>query len=382
MMSRLTYFFVVLSFILLSGCAKQVITKAPPVFYPEPPQKPRIQYLHSIIHESDLDNTQPTQFELLFLGPEIEIEGAVQPYAVNASKNKVYIVDRFFNKVFVFDLAEKKLLQLSDRSHPDGTPGYTGGIWVTQDGYKYTADIKRKQILVYGPDDKYVGAYGDETKFGKPVDVAVFESNIYVVDLEKNQIVVLDKDTGGIKKTIGEKGPGDSQFSWPTHITLDKSGNLYVTDSMNFKIKKFNHDGEFERSFGFHGDNIGAFARPKGIAVDREGRLYSVDAANQHVQIFDSNGQLLLFFGGSGPKIQNLSLPAGIAIDYENVDYFSNYADENFKIEYLIYVTSMYGPGRTNIYGFGEWIGDSKRLDQLSTQLQKESQQSTQEEQP
>jgi hypothetical protein len=71
------------------------------------------------------------------------------------------------------------------------------------------------------------------------------------------------------------------------------------------------------------------------------------------VQIFDPEGRLLLFFGQPGASTQGeLTLPAGVDIDYENVDYFQKYLAPGQQCEYLILVTSQFGPHKVNVYGF------------------------------
>jgi sugar lactone lactonase YvrE len=351
----------------LSGCAQPVQQEVNTVFYPPPPGQPRIQYLYTLTKQSDIGEEQ-TDFEQFLFGPEVEFTGVVRPYDISSGRGKIYVVDRMHDKIFIFDLVQRQLNTLEDNSHPDGSIQYGGGIWVDTDGTQYIADIKRKQVLVFDVENKYTGAYGDGTIFDKPVDLAVYDNKIYVCDYEKHRIVVLDKDSGQVIGTIGESGTEDHQLHRPTHVTVDDKGFIYVTDAFNFKIKKFTADGELVLAFGAAGDTIGTFARPKGAAVDRQGNIYVVDAANEQVQIFNSAGQILLFFGGPGTNIENLWLPAGISIDYDNVDYFQNFADKDFKLEYLIYVANMAGPGRTNIYGFGEWTGDRRRLDRMSTE--------------
>jgi DNA-binding beta-propeller fold protein YncE len=348
----------------LSGCAQPIKHEQTTVFYPPPPALPRIQFLYTLTRESDI-GVEQSDFERFLLGPDIEFAGVVRPYDVSSGSGKIYVMDRAHDKTFIFDLLNRRLGVLEDTTHPDGIILYGGGIWVGADGVQYIADIKRKQILVFDADNNYTGAYGDETVFEKPVDVAVFESNIYVCDHKKHNILVLDKASGKVIQTIGEPGTEDHQLNRPTHVTVDDKGFVYVTDAFNFKIKKFSADGTFVHAFGGVGDEHGKFARPKGVAVDQQGNVYVVDAASEQVQIFNKDGDLLLFFGGPGANAENLWLPAGIAIDYKNVDYFKNFADLDFKIEYLIYVANMAGPGRTNVYGFGKWIGDRRRLDQV-----------------
>jgi DNA-binding beta-propeller fold protein YncE len=156
-------------------------------------------------------------------------------------------------------------------------------------------------------------------------------------------------------KTIGEKG----EFFKPSHVTVGPEGNVFITDAFNFLIKRFSSEGKFLDTIGFHGDQIGGFVRPKGVAVDKNHRLYVVDAAFENVQIFDDQGRLLLFFGGPGNGPGNLYLPAGIAVDVDNVAYFQKFAYPDFKLEYLVYVTNMFGKNMLNVYGFGHWIGES-----------------------
>ncbi len=364
MKSNILPFFILL--FLLSGCAQNVSQETKKVFYPPPPVQPRIQYLYTLTKQSDIGKEQ-THFERFLLGPEVEFTGVVRPYDVSSSRGKIYVIDRMHNKTFIFDLGKRELNILQDDSRPDGIIEYGGGIWVDTDGSQYVSDIKRKQILLFDADNKYVGAYGDADVFEKPVDVAVYNNRIYVCDYKKDKILVLDKKNGQLIQTIGEAGTTGNQLHRPTHVTVDDKGFVYVTDAFNFKIKKFTPAGELLLTIGSAGDTIGTFARPKGVAVDHKGNIYVVDAGSEQVQIFNREGQLLMFFGGPGANIENLWLPAGIAIDYDNVDFFQNYVDKDFKVEYLIYVANMAGPGRTNVYGFGTWTGDRRRLDQMET---------------
>ncbi len=229
---------------------------------------------------------------------------------------------------------------------------------MTQDDIKYVADMKRKQVVVFGRDNEYVRAYGGKDLFGKPVDVAVYEDRVYVCDMGKHRIFVLDKDTGKVTRTIGRTGEREGSLYRPSHVIVDHRGNVYVNDAFNFRVQKFDPEGQFIRSFGSLGDALGSFARPKGVDVDREGHLYVADAAFGNVQIFDDrSGRLLLFFGGSGPTPGSMYLPAGLHIDYDNLEYFTKHGDKDFKLEYLLYVANMYGTHKLNVYGFGDWIG-------------------------
>ncbi len=326
---------------------------APPemVFYPAPPQRPRLQFLQSISGADDLGKKQGAFYEFLFGKGHDQFLG--KPYDVAAVKGKIYVLDRLFKKIVIIDLIGKQMSFLED--HGIGRLADPAGLWVSEGDIKYIADMQRKQVVVFDHNDRFLKAYGGPEIFEKPVDVAVHGKRIYVVDMDKAQLFILDRDTGGVITTVGGKG----EFFKPTHVTVDTMGNVFVTDALHFVIKQFSAEGEPAGIIGFHGDQIGGLARPKGTAADKSGRLYVVDAAFENVQIFDDQGRLLLFFGGPGEGPGNCYLPAGVAVDDNNTAAFQKFADPDFKLEYLVYVTNMFGQNKLNVYGFGHWIDQS-----------------------
>jgi DNA-binding beta-propeller fold protein YncE len=348
-------FYALFCFLILSACAQHAEEKAPVTFYPGPPEQPRLQFLTAISSEEDLESNKRGDLDTFLLGPQEAFSNIGRPYAVSSSPGKIYITDRENNKIIIVDLGANSFKRLADNG--PGALAAPSGIWVSQDGVKYVADMKRQQIVVFDANNNFVRAYGNKELFEKPVDVAVHDNHVFVCDMPKNQVVVLDKDSGEKVFLIGKGGTETGQLYKPTHITVDSQGNLFVTDAFNFRIQQFDPEGKFVKVFGFHGDQVGGMARPKGLDVDREGHLYIVDAASEHVQIFNEQAQLLLFFGGPGVGPGNLYLPAGIHVDYDNVKFFNKFADKDFKLKYLLYVCNLSGPNKVNVYGFGDWTG-------------------------
>ncbi len=344
---------VLMAFITLAGCAtapQEVMT----VFYPPLPQRPRLQFLLAISGEEDIGASQGEFMEFL-VGEPTSDKDIGKSYDIGSSEGKIYIMDRRFKKVIFIDLANRKFGYILDQGR--GALNEPSGIWVTADDIKYVADMERKQIVVFGRDNKFLRTYGGPDVFDKPTDVAVYEDTLYVSDMDKHQIIVLDKDSGEVKMTVGGVGAEEGRLGRPSHVVVDHLGNIFVTDAFNFRVQKFDPQGAFVKSYGFLGDNLGGFVRPKGLATDREGHLYVVDAAFENVQIFDDKtAQLLLFFGGAEAGPDSMILPAGVHIDYRNAGYFSNFVDKEFRLKYLVYVGSMFGVNKLNVYGFGDWI--------------------------
>lgn len=340
--------------LLLSSCARRV-EEPPVVFYPKPPALPRLQFLTAISSEQGL-KPDTNAFKEFLLGPDLDIRSIGRPYDVSSSPGKIYIVDRSINKILVVNLITKRFEILQDSRK--GILRAPAGIWVSEDGLLYVTDMLRKQVVVFAADNSFIRTYGDDGIFEKPVDVAVYKDQVYVCDMVRNHIVVLDKTSGRLLKTVGTIGTAEGQVYKPTHITLDASGSLYINDAFNFRVQKFDTAGNFVKTIGFHGDRIGAMARTKGLDLDRDGNLYVADAAFEYVQLFNDKEELLMFFGGPGVGPGNLYLPAGVHVDYDNIEYFKSFADKEFQVLYLLYVCNMTGPNKLNVYGFGEWLGN------------------------
>lgn len=341
--------------VLVAGCMTGPETQHEPVFYPPLPEKPRLQFLTSISSEDDLTNKKPGLDDFILGGRETD-KAMGRPYAVHAIQGKIYLTDRVSNDILLIDLVKNTISPL--RAGGQGALLFPTGIWITSDGTKYIADLKRKQVVVLGPDNRFVTALGDSTVFERPVDVAVYGDRVYVCDMQKHRVVVLDRATGKQLTVIGKPGDKDGEFNRPSHVTVDQQGNVIVNDAFNFRIQKFTPNGRFMQRIGVPGSALGSLARPKGVSIDHDGNLYVVDAAFENVQIFNSDGKLLLFFGGPGEQPGSMYLPAGIAVDYANVPYFHKYADKHFKVKYLIYVCNMTGVNKLNVYGVGDWVAE------------------------
>jgi len=342
---------------LLTGCATTAPQKQSTTFYPPLPLEPRLQFLTTISNEDDLGQ-KSSAFRKFVVGKEESLKGLARPMDVGSVKGRLYVSDRTFRRIIIIDLEKNEFSALKDDRL--GTLEDPYGLHVSEDGYKYVADGGRKQVLVFGPDDAFVRTYGEEGQFEKPMDVAVFGERVYVVDHPRHAVVVVDKESGKTVQTIGGRGTEAGKMDRPSHIRVDRQGNLFVNDSFNFRVQKFDKEGNYLKEFGYSGATLGGFARPKGLDLSPDGKhLYVVDAAFENVQIFDDEStDVLLFFGGFGNAPGSLYLPMALHVDDKNVAYFQRYADKDFKIRYLVIAGSMLGEKKLNIYGFGDWIGE------------------------
>jgi PKD repeat protein len=134
----------------------------------------------------------------------------------------------------------------------------------------------------------------------------------------------------------GSGGSGDGQFSDPSGVAVDSSGNVYVSDSGNNRIQKFSSNGSFLDKWGSGGSGDGQFATPYGVIIDPSGNLYAADKYNNRIQKFDSTGLFLTKWGSVGSGNGQFRYPLGVAIDSSSNVYVAdsdNYRIQKFALE-------------------------------------------------
>jgi len=148
---------------------------------------------------------------------------------------------------------------------------------------------------------------------GRPTGLAWDEAGqrLFVVDAANHCVQVLSK-SGAVK--LGRRGSLAGEFNFPTHVAW-AGGQLYVTDSLNFRVQIFDAQLGYVRELGGLGDTPGDLPRPKGVAVDERGTIWVVEGALDAVQAFSAAGELVAVIGGSGTSPGRFWLPSGAAVD-------------------------------------------------------------------
>ena len=316
MMKGFTRFFsLAVLALLVTGCAAR---KPVELIWPSPPDQPRIRFDKTFNGAKTFYGTSAMD---IILG-EGGMSSFSKPNGVHVDREgRIYVSDTAFGMVMMFDSKAKApaMLQAGGRS-PFAKP-----VAITSDpsGNIYVSDTSHDRVFVFDKDRNFVKGLGMNNEFKQPAGIAVDPTGkkLYVIDTHNHQIAILDLESDKVIKTIGKRGREEGDFNFPSQITVDSKGNLYVVDTMNGRVQIFDTEGRFIRAFGKLGDGPGQFARPKGIALDSEGHIYVVDSAFNNVQIFSNEGEMLMSFGGFGEGRGQQILPAGLSIDGEDKIY-------------------------------------------------------------
>jgi DNA-binding beta-propeller fold protein YncE len=316
------------SSLLFSSCAQKIVEIPPEIYWPLPPETPRIKFVDMIIGSKDIRKRDGSASMSSFLfgeGGEIKF---IKPYGVAARKNKLYVTD--IGGVFVFDFESGKFSILGSKELR-----LPSGIAVLDDSF-FVADNARKKIFHYDLSGRLIKDFGSgeiDTVAGIAVDRQ--RKQLVVSDAKKNVVHIYDYD-GRHLGQFGKRGKGNGEFNIPYGAAVDSSGRIYIVDSANFRIQIFDAGGVFIKSMGQVGSSAGNFARPKGIALDSEGHLYVLDSAFGNYQILDFDGNSLLAVGSTGTGPAEFQLPSSIFIDESDKIYVVDQFNARIQIfQYL-----------------------------------------------
>ena len=321
---------------------KPAAKPAPPrqLAWPLPPDAPRMKYVAAYRGVDDFKTSKKRGWKDMLLGDDGAAKVSdmlVKPYGVAVSPaGVVYVTDTAARRVFAFD-PEAKAVSFLGESGPGKLTKPTG-IAVDDAGRVFIADATLNRVFGYGPDGAMVLAIGHDGDLKGPSGLAVDRANkiLYVADSTLHQIFCYSTTNGARLRTIGKRGAEPGEFNFPTNVFVDSHGQLYVSDTLNFRIQVFDASGQFVRAFGVQGDGPGTFNRPKGIAVDSEGHIYVADTSFNNFQIFDSTGGLLLSVGSGGRESGEFQLPAGLFIDALDRIYVADQGNSRVQIfQYL-----------------------------------------------
>ncbi len=166
---------------------------------------------------------------------------------------------------------------------------YPQGIFVNKDNNIFVVDQGNCRVQEFNKKGKFIRMFGGKDYLYRPSDVAVLpDGNIIVLD-SYNQattgsgIAVFSKDGKFIKKINSFGKDGSYAFNAPSGVSLDKDGNIYITDTVNNRILIFDDNLNFLEQFG--NDYLSS---PTGIAVGNK-NIYVGDFGNRRIDIFSKD---------------------------------------------------------------------------------------------
>jgi trimeric autotransporter adhesin len=233
----------------------------------------------------------------------------------------------------------------------------------------------------------YEGDGGPATSAGlfNPHGVTVDASgNIYIADTGDNRIRMVTKSTGIITTvagdgTAGYKGDGgpatSAGLTYPYGVTVDASGNIYIADSGNNRIRMVTRSTGIvttvagDGSYGYKGDGGQATSAglyiPYGVAVDASGNIYIADSGNNRIRMVTKStgiittvaGDGLFGYKGDGGPATSASLYNfyGVTVDASGNIYIADSSNNRIRLvtKSTGIITTVAGDGTAGYKGDG-----------------------------
>jgi sugar lactone lactonase YvrE len=259
--------------------------------------------------------------------------------------------------LFIADTINERVRRIDAATKVISTVAGTGAIGYSGDGGPATAAMLAlpQTVAVDGAGNLFI-ADNDNARIRK-VDAATHTIS-----------TVAGTGTGGFS---GDGGPASAAVvSFSTSVTLDPSGNLYVTDTGNLRIRRIDRTTNVINTVaGGPGDNVPATAAvllgPRDVALDAAGNVYIADQANHRIRRVDAATRVLTtvagtgtggFSGDGGPATAaKLYSPFGVAIDARNNIYIAD--DDNYRVRRVDgltgTITTLAGNGTNGFSGDG-----------------------------
>jgi sugar lactone lactonase YvrE len=206
--------------------------------------------------------------------------------------------------------------------------------------------------------------------YGVALDAA---GNLYIADYSAHRVRKVDAITGIITTFAGtasfgysgDGGPATAAVLMePSGVTVDKSGNVYITDWGNFTVRKVNAFGIISTvagtgTAGYSGDGGPATAATVGsvfgIVADAAGNIYFADASYNRLRMVNTSGTIFTIAGtgiagysgdGGLASAAKFNADRGLAIDCGG-DLYIGDANNN-RVRKITYTHAPYFIGESN----------------------------------
>jgi sugar lactone lactonase YvrE len=169
---------------------------------------------------------------------------------------------------------------------------YASGIAFDSAGNCYVGSYYSNRIVKYDSAGNHVTDWANSGTAGVAIDAA---GNIVAIDYNNDGSIGLNKytNTGTLLWHQGSYGAGPGQFITPWGVALDSLGNIYVADSGDNRVQKFDGNGNF----------ISQYGTPEGASFNFPGSL-DIDQANALMYVCDCNNN----------RIQKFQLLFGLSV--------------------------------------------------------------------
>ena len=235
----------------------------------------------------------------------------------------VYVADQLSYVVQKFGPTGAFLGEWGSFGAGQGQFGPIGGLATDAAGNVYVVDSSHDRVEKFASTGAFITSWGrrgtglGEFHFGSSQNptqppgggIAVAGTHVFVADSLNNRIQRFNLE-GGEALQWGSRGSAPGQFADPRGLAASET-EVVVADDDNHRVQRFSPEGAWEGEAGSVGRGPGQFEFPYGVALDAAGDVFVADNLNHRVVKLSASLGFLGAWGGHGTKPGQLAFPAG-----------------------------------------------------------------------
>lgn len=259
----------------------------------------------------------------------------LKPMDVYSNGKQVYVTDATKLKVLVYDENNGSLLfTFGKAGNGKGQFTFPYGITADKNGDIYVADTDNNNISIFTPDGKFKNYFkpvNREDAINSPSAIRIYDEKLYVPEIQTDRVKIFDLQGNKLFELMIPKD--QEQLNSPNGIAVDKDGNIYVSDTVNARIVKFDNKGNLSASFnGDSSTSASVMTSPRGIIVDKNGTIYDVDLVSQCLMKFNKDGKFLNKLGDIGSENAQFRVPSGLFLGDNGSIYITDRMNQRIQL--------------------------------------------------
>lgn len=213
-------------------------------------------------------------------------------------------------------------------------------FYINPAGYIYISDISTDEISVIDTSGNLllkIGGYGwRQSAFDNPADIYADALKVYVADKNNHRIQRFDKNLNFIFQILTRNNEIEQErFGYPLSAVMSNQGDIFILDSENSRIVKFDIFGNFIQNFGGYDYGNYALQKPLQLAVSMQNNIYVIDY-NQII-IFDQYGNGIKKITGKDDFRSIRIIFDWLTVTSKEKIYFSNLRSPEINLSEVIF---------------------------------------------
>ncbi len=168
---------------------------------------------------------------------------------------------------------------------------------------------------------------------GRPSGLSIDrDGNLVVSDSHYHCLRVYTPDGVELRVLGGKPGTEPGSLGYVSDAVQDEDGFFYVAEfGETQRITKLDADGHFVTCWGSAGVEPGQFARIRALALGPDKKVYVADACNHRIQVFTRDGKLVRWWGEAGTGPGQLYWPYDLAFGPKGDLYVVEYGNQRVQ---------------------------------------------------